>query len=131
MFAKVRQAFKRADVCTGNYVLLAVPNEASFQAEYARFKALSVADRVRVLNPLKTHDIGQRVNCVIHKMPKPITRGWFQVVGTRDGIMVKNIAKPHKRSKANNYHAWEMQVRLNNIIDVAPTREAMIAKRDS
>lgn len=130
MFAKVRQTYSRAEICTGYYVLLAVPQEHKYKAEYARFKALSVADRARVLNPLKPVNIGQRVNCFIHKMPKPITRGWFKVIGVRDGIVVKSISKPHKRSKANNFYAWDMQVRLNNIIDVAHTREAMIAKRD-
>ena len=130
MFAKVRQTYSRAGICTGYYVLLAVPNEDRFNAEYARFKALSVKDRARVLNPLRPVDIGQRVNCLIHKMPKPITRGWYKVTGTRDGITVKSIAKPHRRSKPSNSYLWEVPVNLNNILDVAKTREAMIAKRD-
>ena len=130
MFAKVRQTYTRTDISTGCYVLLAVPNEEKYHNEYRRFKALSVADRSRVLNPLKPVDIGQRTNCWIHKMQKPVTRGWFKVIGTRDGIMVKTIAKAHKRSKPNTNFKWSMQVRLNNIIDVAQTRDAMIAKRD-
>ena len=126
MYKKIRSKYKRSDIKTGDYVLLAIPGED-------RMLNMDLESRWVIINPNKPYDKVSRTNCYLFKPNKPITRGWHQVTGTRDGIDIVSIAKPHRRSKPGN-PKWDCKhkanIYLNNILDLAKSRESMIEKRE-
>lgn len=135
MFKRLtRSLFTRADVKVGSYVLLAIPEEDAFWDNYDEFNAKSPDARLRIVNPLIPHDRLTGENCFIQRLKKPITRGFYQVVGIKDGIVVKTIVKSHPRSKLGNngydYQIWKYPINLNNILDLASGRDEMLLKRN-
>ena len=132
MFKKLaRSLFKRADVSVGSYVLLAVPEEDAFWDNYNEFNAKSPDERLRIVNPLIPYDRLTGENCFIQRLKKPITRGFYQVIGVRDGFVVKVIQKPHPRSNACAFDVgYKYPINLNNILDLASGRDEMIQKRN-
>ena len=108
-FAKTRPLYRKSDISTGNYVLLAINNEDRYNGGESRWVTI---------NPNKPIDKVTRNNCFLHRPKKIKTRGWFKVVGTRDGIMVKTQLSTD-------------QIYLNNVLDLASSRSEMIAKRDN
>ena len=132
-YKRIKSIYKKKDIRTGDYVLLAISDEDSFLKSYQEALDNGTDKRWAIINPNKPYDKITRTNCFIHIMKIPITRGWYQVTGTRDGIQVISISKPHRRSKPRN-PKWEYKhkanIYLNNILDIAKSREEMIAKRE-
>ena len=127
MYKRIKpNKYKMSDIKTGDYVLLAIPGED-------RMLNMDLESRWVIINPNEPYDKVSRTNCYLFKPNKPITRGWYQVCGTRDGIEVVSIAKPHRRSKPGN-PKWDCKhkanIYLNNILDLAKSRESMIEKRE-
>ena len=110
---KIRPLYKKSDVSTGNYVLLAIEGEDRDWDYYENSKP-----RWITINPNKPIDKVARTNCMLHKIKKPKTRGWYKVMGTRDGFIVKTQLSTN-------------QIYLNNVLDLADSRSEMIAKRDN
>ena len=95
------------------------------------FKKREIKTGMYVKLVMKTADLWERL-----QGKKAITYSWYKVVSIRDGIMVKRIAKSHKRSKPNPGSAWLMELSpehcfANKIWDVAKDRNEMIVKRDA
>ena len=105
---KIRPLYRKSDVSTGNYVLLAIEGEDRYNGGESRWITI---------NPNKPIDKVTRTNCILHKPKKIKTRAWFRVVGTRDGIIVKTKLGTD-------------QIYLNNVLDFAESRSEMITKRD-
>ena len=105
---KIKPLYRKSDVSTGNYVLLAIEGEDRYNGGESRWITI---------NPNKPIDKVTRTNCILHKPKKIKTRAWFRVVGTRDGIIVKTKLGTD-------------QIYLNNVLDFAESRSEMITKRD-
>ena len=124
-----KSLLRMADVKAGDYVLLAVDDEDRLWEVYNGYNALSPDKRLRVINPIKPYNRNAGENCWIHRVKKPITRGFHQVIGIRDGIQVKTIQKHHPRSSSGDVGST-FTVFLYNIIDIAKSRDEMIEKRN-
>ena len=131
MFKRLtRSLFKRADVTVGSYVALAIPEEDKFWDNYDEFNAKPSDARLRIINPLIPYNRLTGENCYIQRLKKPITRGFYQVVGVRDGVVVKTIQKPHPRSNGGGFDVGcTYPINLNNILDLASGRDEMMQKR--
>jgi len=125
---KIKALFKMKDISTGDYVLLAIPDEEKIWQFYEGYNSQSTDNRLRIINPLKPYNRQTGENCWIHRVAKPITRAFYQVVGIRDGVQVKSIQKGHPRSKPSTF-TDKFTIYLNNILDVAKGRDEMIQKR--
>ena len=132
MFKRLtRSRFNRVNVKVGSYVLLAVSDEDAFWNTYNEYNALSPDRRLRINNPMKPYNRQTGENCWIQRVKKPITRCFYQVIGLRDGIMVKSIQKGHPRANGDtSYGSYKCNIYLNNILDIASGRDEMIEKRN-
>ena len=119
-----------ADIKVGHYVVIAIPDEDERWAHHDEYNAQPPDKRLNIINPIRPHDRQTGENCYINRMSKPITRCFVQVVGVKDGVMVKVIQKGHPRGSEPSDLGSRLLINLNNILDKADTRDEMIVKRN-